>query len=55
MAEKDEEKMQQMNQDKLKVLNAVMSKIEKDFGKGAIMRMSTKVTANTLHWVPASA
>ncbi len=42
MAEKDEEKMQQMNQDKLKVLNAVMSKIEKDFGKGAIMRMSTK-------------
>ena len=42
MAEKVEEKMQQMNQDKLKVLNAVMSKIEKDFGKGAIMRMSTK-------------
>ena len=41
MAEKVEEKMQQMNQDKLKVLNAVMSKIEKDFGKGAIMRMST--------------
>ena len=40
MAEKVEEKMQQMNQDKLKVLNAVMSKIEKDFGKGAIMRMS---------------
>ena len=42
MAEKNNENLQQMNQDKLKVLNAVMSKIEKDFGKGAIMRMSTK-------------
>ena len=29
-----------VNEDKLKVLNAVMSKIEKDFGKGSIMRMS---------------
>lgn len=36
MAEK-----QQINPDKLKVLDAVMSKIEKDFGKGAIMRMNT--------------
>lgn len=31
----------QINPDKLKVLNAVMDKIEKDFGKGAIMRMNT--------------
>ncbi|MCD7969190.1 MAG: recombinase RecA [Alistipes sp.] len=31
---------QQIDPEKLKVLNAVMSKIEKDFGKGAIMRMS---------------
>lgn len=32
---------QQINPDKLKVLNAVLDKIEKDFGKGAIMRMSS--------------
>ena len=31
----------QVNPDKLKVLNAVMAKIEKDFGKGSIMRMSS--------------
>ncbi|MDO4758989.1 MAG: recombinase RecA [Rikenellaceae bacterium] len=31
----------QVNQDKLKVLNAVMAKIEKDFGKGSIMRMNS--------------
>ncbi|MFR9502871.1 MAG: recombinase RecA [Rikenellaceae bacterium] len=30
------------NSDKLKVLSAVMDKIEKDFGKGSIMRMSSK-------------
>ncbi len=32
--------MAQVNADKLKVLSAVMDKIEKDFGKGSIMRMS---------------
>ena len=31
----------QINADKLKVLDAVMQKIEKDFGKGSIMRMNT--------------
>ncbi len=31
----------QANADKLKVLNAVMEKIEKDFGKGSIMRMNS--------------
>ena len=31
----------QVNPDKLKVLNAVMEKIEKDFGKGSIMRMNS--------------
>lgn len=31
----------QVNPDKMKVLDAVLSKIEKDFGKGAIMRMSS--------------
>jgi recombination protein RecA len=30
---------QQVNADKLKVLSAVMQKIEKDFGKGSIMKM----------------
>ncbi len=34
------------NSDKLKVLNAVMEKIEKDFGKGSIMRMSSSEVAN---------
>ncbi|MBQ4279739.1 MAG: recombinase RecA [Rikenellaceae bacterium] len=36
-----EETKTQINPDKLKVLNAVMDKIEKDFGKGSIMRMSS--------------
>ena len=36
-----EETKNQVNADKLKVLNAVMDKIEKDFGKGSIMRMSS--------------
>ncbi len=31
-----------VNPDKLKVLNAVMEKIEKDFGKGAIMRLNSE-------------
>lgn len=31
-----------VNPEKLKVLGAVMDKIEKDFGKGAIMKMSSK-------------
>ena len=32
----------QVNPEKLKVLSAVMDKIEKDFGKGTIMKMSSK-------------
>ena len=39
MAEKEKP---QINPEKLKVLNAVMDKIEKDFGKGSIMKMSSK-------------
>lgn len=31
----------EINPEKLKVLNAVMAKIEKDYGKGAIMRMNS--------------
>ena len=34
--------MAHVNPDKLKVLNAVMDKIEKDFGKGSIMRMNSE-------------
>ena len=34
--------MAQVNPDTLKVLNAVMDKIEKDFGKGSIMRMNSE-------------
>ena len=36
----------QVNADKLKVLNAVMEKIEKDFGKGSIMRMNSENVAD---------
>ena len=36
----------QVSADKLKVLNAVMEKIEKDFGKGSIMRMSSDSVAD---------
>ena len=36
----------QVNADKLKVLNAVMEKIEKDFGKGSIMRMSSETVTD---------
>ncbi len=36
----------QVNADKLKVLNAVMEKIEKDFGKGSIMRMNSNEVAD---------
>ena len=36
----------QVNPDKLKVLSAVMDKIEKDFGKGSIMRMSSEAVTN---------
>ena len=41
MAEK-----RQVNADKLKVLSAVMDKIEKDFGKGSIMRMSSETVTD---------
>ena len=37
---------QQANPDKMKVLKAVMDKIEKDFGKGSIMRMSSETVSD---------
>ena len=43
MAEKEKP---QVNPEKLKVLSAVMDKIEKDFGKGAIMKMSDRAVDN---------
>ena len=36
----------QVSADKLKVLSAVMDKIEKDFGKGSIMRMSSETVTD---------
>ena len=36
----------QVSADKLKVLSAVMDKIEKNFGKGSIMRMSSETVAD---------
>ena len=39
-------KKAEVNPEKLKVLDTVMAKIEKDFGKGAIMRMGSKATEN---------
>ena len=36
----------QVNADKLKVLSAVMDKIEKDFGKGSIMRMNSEAVSD---------
>ena len=36
----------QVNPEKLKVLSAVMDKIEKDFGKGSIMKMSSRAVGD---------
>ena len=36
----------QVSAEKLKVLSAVMDKIEKDFGKGSIMRMSSETVTD---------
>lgn len=41
-----ENQTNQANPEKLKVLNAVMDKIEKDFGKGSIMRMNSDTIEN---------
>lgn len=42
----------QVNPEKLKVLSAVMDKIEKDFGKGSIMKMSSK-TVDAVPVIPS--
>ncbi|MBQ2413643.1 MAG: recombinase RecA [Rikenellaceae bacterium] len=49
MAEKKQTEVQakpQVNPEKLKVLSAVMDKIEKDFGKGSIMKMSSQAVTD---------
>ncbi len=49
MAEKTQPEVQarpQINPEKLKVLSAVMDKIEKDFGKGSIMKMSSQAVGD---------
>jgi recombination protein RecA len=47
MAKKDETQEAMSTQEgKLKALQAAMSKIEKDFGKGSIMRMGDEKTEN---------
>ena len=49
MAEKTQPEVQakpQVNPEKLKVLSAVMDKIEKDFGKGSIMKMSSQAVTD---------
>lgn len=44
--QKPEVEKAQINPEKLKVLKAVMDKIEKDFGKGSIMQMSNEAVAD---------
>lgn len=49
MAEKKQTEAQakpQVNPEKLKVLSAVMDKIEKDFGKGSIMKMNSQAVTD---------
>ncbi len=46
MAEKETKKKTDVSADKLKVLAAAMDKIQKDFGKGAIMRMGEQSVEN---------
>jgi recombination protein RecA len=49
MAEKTQPEVQakpQVNPEKLRVLSAVMDKIEKDFGKGSIMKMSSQAVGD---------
>ena len=47
MAEKEVKKKNDLAADKLKVLAAAMDKIQKDYGKGAIMRMGDQSVDNT--------
>ena len=44
MAKENNEKENSAAEGKLKALQAAMAKIEKDFGKGAIMKMGDRIT-----------
>lgn len=46
MAKEKEENIQQAQEEKLKALQAAMSKIEKDFGKGSIMKLGEQIQEN---------
>ena len=46
MAKENEDTQKAMQEGKLKALQAAMSKIEKDFGKGSIMRMGDEQIEN---------
>jgi len=41
-----------MNKEKLKALEIAISQIEKNFGKGAIMRLGTKAQAEGISVIP---
>ena len=43
---KEKEEIQNLQMDKLKALQAAMSKIEKDFGKGSIMKLGDENIEN---------
>lgn len=52
MAKEKETEKKDINADKLKVLTAAMDKIQKDYGKGAVMRMSDQVIDRDIKVVP---
>jgi recombination protein RecA len=44
--EKEKKERKEISQDKLKALQSTLDKIEKDFGKGSIMKMGDKAVAD---------
>ena len=48
---KEKEETMSPQEGKLKALQAAMSKIEKDFGKGSIMRMGDEQIENVERWL----
>lgn len=52
MAKEKETEKKELGADKLKVLTAAMDKIQKDYGKGAVMRMSDQVVDRDIKVVP---
>lgn len=52
MATKEKEIKKDINADKMKVLAAAMDKIQKDFGKGAIMKMGDQPVTDDISVIP---